>query len=243
MLEIPTLKINFRKITPLLLLLGGLSLWPGWVSDSYFALIPILSFVLLLALMIGYQRANEWVFELLSREGFLYAILSALAITLLSAALVLISAEAVHIDNTLDGLGMLRLSMILGAPAGVMTWVLLSKRIGYKNIFMLKSFLISYALITATAVSQINRGGEDAEQKTLVRSVIEKKTNHGGLTTFLAQQRPANYIFIPYDEGVERLAVPTSVWDTMYTNATINLTAKAGYFGYDYVVRFNGRTL
>ncbi|MCF6353584.1 MAG: hypothetical protein L3J26_00535 [Candidatus Polarisedimenticolaceae bacterium] len=243
MFETPPLKINFYKITPLLLLLGALSLWSCVVVDSYFVLIPIASFILLLALMITYKKANEIVFELIPRLGFLYAILASLAVTLLSAALLLISAEAVHIDNTLNGINMLRISMLLGAPAGVMTWVLLSKRIGYKNIFMLKSFLISYALVAAAATSQINRGVDDAEQKTIVRGVMGKKENSGGLATFLAQQKPAHYITIPYDGGVERLAVPTSVWDTMYKNATINLTAKAGYFGYDYVVRFNGRTL
>ncbi len=243
MLETPPLKINFYKITPWLILLGALSLWPCRVVDSSFALIPVASFILLLALLITYQKANEIVFELLSRLGFLYAILASLAVTLLSASLLLISAEAVHIDNTLNGISMLRISLILGAPIGVMSWVLLSKRIGYKNIFMLKSFLISYALVVATITSQINRGVDDAEQKRLVRGVIEKRENSGGLTSFLAQQKPANYIYIPYDEGIERLAIPTSVWDTMYKSAIINLTAKAGYFGYDYVVRFNGRTL
>jgi len=243
MFEPPQLKINFYKTTPLLIVLAVLSLWPCVVVDSYFVLVPVASFILLLALMVTYQKANEVVFELLPRLGFLYAILASLAVTLLSASLLLISSEAVHIDNTLNGISMLRISLLIGALIGVMTWVLLSKRIGYKNIFMLKSFLISYALVAATITSQINRGVEGGEQKTVVRGVIDKKENSGGLTTYLTQQYPSNYIYIPYDERVERLVVPTSVWDTLYKSSTVDLTAKTGYFGYDYVTRFNGRPL
>ncbi|MFC1602905.1 hypothetical protein ACFL3U_05015 [Pseudomonadota bacterium] len=227
----------------MLILLAALSLWPSIIVDSYFVAVPIASFAVLLALMVTYQKANEIVFELIPRLRFLYAILTSLAITLVSAALLLIASEAVHIDNTLNGVSMLRISLIVGAPIGVMTWVPLSKRIGYKNIFMLKSFLISFALVAATITSQINRGVDNAEQKTVVRGVIEKKENNGGFTTFLTQQKPSNYIYIPYDETIERLVAPTSVWDTMYKNATVNLTAKAGYFGYDYVVQFNERSL
>jgi len=243
MLETPPLKINFIKIAPLLILLAALSLWPSIIIDSYFVAIPIASFVILLALMVTYKKANEIVFELLSRLGFLYAILISLAVTLVSASLLLISSEAVHIDNTLNGVSMLRISLIIGAPIGVMIWVPLSKRIGYKNIFMLKSFLISFALIAATAISQINRSIDNAEQKTVVRGVIEKKENHGGFTTFITQQKPFNYIYIPYDETIERLVAPTSVWDTLYKSATVNLKAMNGYFGYDYVMQFNERSL
>lgn len=243
MLEPPQLKINFIKIGPLLILLAALSLWPSIIIDSYFVAIPIASFIVLLVLMVIYKKANEIVFELIPRLGFLYAILTSLAITLVSASLLLISSEAVHIDNTLNGVSMLRISLLVGAPIGVMTWVPLSKRIGYKNIFMLKSFLISYALVSATIASQINRGVDDAEEKTVVRGVIEKKENHGGFTTFITQQKPSNYIYIPYDETIERLVVPTSVWDTLYKSANINLKAKTGYFGYDYVVQFNERSL
>ena len=243
MLEPPQLKINFIKVAPLLVLLAALSLWPSIIVDSDFVAIPIASFVVLLTLMVTYQKANAIVFELIPRLGFLYAILTSLAITLVSASLLLIASEAVHIDNTLNGVSMLRISLIVGAPIGVMTWVPLSKCIGYKNIFMLKSFLISFALVAATITSQINRGVDDAEQKTVVRGVIEKKENNGGFITFLTQQKPSNYIYIPYDETIERLVAPTSVWDTMYKSATVNLTAKAGYFGYDYVVQFNERSL
>ncbi len=240
MSEVPQLKINFYKITPLLIVLAMLSLWPCVVIDSYFVLIPIASFMLLLALMMTYKKANEIVFELLPREGFLYAILASLAVTLLSASLLLISSEAVHIDNTLNGISMLRISLLIGAPIGVMTWVPLSKCIGYKNIFMLKSFLISYALVAATITSQINRGVDDGEQKIVVRGVIDKKENSGGLTTYLTQQDPSNYIYIPYDETIERLVVPTRVWDALYKSSTVDLTAKTGYFGYDYVTQCNG---
>ena len=243
MSEASQLKINFYKITPLLMLLAALSLWPCMVVDSYFVIIPVASFVALLALMVTYKKANEIVFELISRQGFLYAILTSLSVTLLSASLLLISSEAAHIDNTLNGVSMLRISLIMGAPIGVMTWVPLSKRIGYKNIFMLKSFLISYALVAATITSQINRGVDDAEQKTVVRAVFEKKENNGGFTTYLTQQRPFNYIYIPYDETIERLVVPTAVWDTLHKSSTVDLIAITGYFGYDYVTQFNGRTL
>jgi len=243
MSEVPQLKINFYKITPLLVVLAVLSLWPCVVIDSYFVLIPIASFILLLALMITYKKANKIVFELLPKEGFLYGILASLAVTLLSASLLLISSEAVHIDNTLNGISMLRISLLIGALIGVMTWVPLSKRIGYKNIFMLKSFLISFALVAATITSQINRGVEGGEQKTVVRGVIDKKENRGGLTTYLTQQDPSNYIYIPYDETIERLVVPTRVWDTLYKSSIVDLTAKTGYFGYDYVMQFNGFSL
>jgi len=243
MSEAVQLKINFTKIAPLLILLAAMSLWPSVIVDSYFVAVPIASFVVLLALMVTYKKANEIVFELFPRVAFLYAILASLAVTLLSASLLLISSEAVHIDNTLNGVSMLRISLIIGAPIGVMTWVPLSKRIGYKNIFMLKSFLISFALVAATITSQINRGFDEGEQKTVVRGVIEKKENSGGFTTYLTQQKPSNYIYIPYDETIERLVAPTSVWDTMYKNATVSLTAKVGYFGYDYVTQFNDRTL
>lgn len=243
MFQTPQLKINFYKITPLLIMLAALSLWPCALVDSYFVVVPIVSFTLLLALMITYKKANEIIFELISRRGFLYAILALLSVTLLSASLLLISYEAVHIDNTLNGISMLRISLIVGAPIGVMTWVPISKRIGYKNIFMLKSFLISYALVAATTISQINREFSGGEEKTVVRNVFEKKENRGGLTTYLTAQRPANYIYISYDEALERLVVPTAVWDSLYKSATVDLTAKVGYFGYDYITHFNGRTL
>ncbi len=243
MFQIPQLKINFYKITPLLLLLAALSLWPCVVVDSHFVVIPIVSFILLLAFMIACKKANETVLELIPPPGFLYAILVLLAVTLLSASLLLIASEAVHIDNTLNGIGMLRISLIIGALTGVMTWVPISKRIGYKNIFMLKSFLISYALVAATITSQVNREFANGEEKTLVRNVFDKKENRGGFTTYLSAQKPANYIYIPYDEALERLAVPTAVWDTLHKSVTVDLTAKVGYFGYDYVTHFNGRTL
>ena len=243
MSEVPQLKINFYKVAPLMMLLAALSLWPSMIIDSYFVALPIVSFVLLLALMVVYKKANEIVFELIPRLGFLYAILASLAVTLLSASLLLISSEAVHIDNTLNGISMLRISLIIGIPIGVMTWVPISKRIGYKNIFMLKSFLISYALVSATIISQINRGVDDAEEKTVIRGVVEKKENSGGFTTYLTQQRPLNYIYIPYDETIERLVAPTAVWDVLNKSSTVDLTAKEGYFGYDYVVQFNGRAL
>jgi len=243
MSDIPQLKINFIKIAPLLILLAALSIWPSRVVDSSFVAIPIISFLLLLVFMVAFKKANTVVFELLPRLGFLYAVLILLSVTLLSASLLLISYEAVHIDNTLNGVSMLRISLIIGAPIGVMTWVPLSKCLGYKNIFMLKSFLISFALVAATITSQINRGFDEGEQKQVVRSVIEKKQNSGGITSYLTQQDPLNYIYIPYDETIERLSVPTSVWDTMYQNATIRLAAKTGYFGYDYVMRFNDRAL
>ena len=243
MLQTPQLNINFYKITPLLILLAALSLWPSVVVDSYFIAIPIVSFILLLALMITYKKANEIIFELIPRRGFLYAILVLLSVTLLSASLLLISSEAAHIDNTLNGINMLRISLIIGAPIGVMTWVPISKRIGYKNIFMLKSFLISYALVAATIASQVNREFAGDEEKIVVRNVFEKKENRGGFTSYLTAQRPANYIYISYDETLEQLVVPTTVWDTLYKSATVDLTAKVGYFGYDYVTHFNGRSL
>ncbi len=243
MSDIPQLKINFIKIAPLLVLLAALSLWPSMVVDSSFVAVPIISFLLLLAVMVIFKKANAVVFELVPKLGFLYVVLILLSVTLLSASLLLISYEAVYIDNTLNGVSMLRIALIIGAPIGVMTWVPLSKRLGYKNIFMLKSFLISFALVAATIASQINRGFDDGEQKQVVRSVIEKKKNRGGLTSYLTQRAPLSYIYIPYDESIERLSVPTSVWDTMYQNATIRLAAKTGYFGYDYVVRFNDRAL
>ncbi len=243
MSDLPQLKINFIKIAPLLLLLAVLSVWPSLVVDSYFVVVPIISFLLLLAFMVTFKKANTAVFEVMSRLGFLYVVLILLSVTLLSASLLLISHESVHIDNTLNGVGMLRISLLIGAPFGVMTWVPLSKCLAYKNIFMLKSFLISFALVAAAITSQINRTFDEDEQKQVVRSVIEKKKNSGGFTTFLTQQKPSNYIYVPYDETIERLVVPTSVWDTMYQNATIRLIAKTGYFGYDYVIRFNDRAL
>jgi len=230
-------------LIPWFFLLGALSLWPAVMIGSYFTAVPIVAFLILIGLQITYRRAGETLHQLISSEGLLYANLGALAIVLLSSSLLLISFEATHIDNTLNGIGLLRMSLIVGAPIGVMTWVRISKKIQFKNIVMLKAFLISFALITATLASQFNRGTDAVEHHTLVANVLDKEKDDGGVMTLLTGGDAPHYIFVPFDESVERLVAPVGVWDTMFKSATINLSVREGRLGYSYIARFNDLAL
>lgn len=226
-------------------LLTGFTVWAVQENGTIFSAVPIVALSLFLLLLAVFCRARASWFERghFKWEELRAAVLVLLAINLASSALLLFTAEAWHIDNTLDGVGMLRYSLLAGAPVGVMLWIKLAKIFDKKNIVMLKVFLISFALISATGTSQLNRRHNETGFTDKTADVIRKEKGIPGPVSYLTRQQPANYIFIPHHDDVERLVVPESVWNVTFQSATLNLSVKAGYFGYQYVSRFNSRAL
>jgi hypothetical protein len=235
--------INYIIMAVMLGVLGMLSILPSMVADTIFSLAPILFFSIFTILVITYLKYHDRFPAEISKEGFLYTILIILCCTLISSSALLVSAESFYMDNTLDGMSMLRISMILGAPVGVITWVWLSKQIGIKHIVFLKTFLISFALYFATMVSLINRESADQENISMAADVVNKEKNSGSIATYLLNVEPLPYIYIPYEEDVERLSIPKVLWDPMYPNASINLNIRKGYFGYYYIDSINEQHL
>lgn len=235
----------YVMFTLLSILATGFTVWATQENGTIFSVVPIVSLLLFILLLVAFCRAKESWFErdTLKWEELRAAVLVLLAINLASSALLLFTAEARHIDNTLDGVGMLRLSLLAGAPVGVMFWVKLAKIFEKKNIVMLKVFLISFALFSATGTSQLNRKHNEAGFTHTAADVISKEKGIAGPVSFLTRQQPANYIFIPHHDDVERLVVPEPVWNVAFQSASLNLSIKTGYFGYPYVARFNNRAL
>jgi len=235
--------INYAISVVMLGVLTMLSILPSMVTDTIFSLAPILCFGIFIILVIAYLKYHRRLPAEISKEGLLYTILIILCCTLISSSALLVSAESFYLDNTLDGMNLLRISMILGAPVGVMTWVWLSKLVGIKHIVFLKTFLITFALYFATMASQINRESADQENISMTADVVNKKKNNGSIATYLLNVEPLPYIYIPYEEDVERLSIPKVLWDPMYPNANINLNIRKGYFGYYYIDAIGDRRL
>ncbi|MCF6282126.1 MAG: hypothetical protein L3J28_07930 [Candidatus Polarisedimenticolaceae bacterium] len=242
--------IKFQKksyiiFAVLSVLLTMVSLWAAKENATSYALVPLLSWLILIALLIAFSQAKEeWFSEHFKWEELRTAILVVLVINLMSSALLLIASEASHIDNTLDGINLFRLSLLAGAPVGVMFWIKLSKIFDKKSIVMLKMFLISFALITATAASQLNRKSAGSEELPMVIDVLRKEQGGVGVASYLMQVEPPLFIFFQnHNDEEERLVAPEAVWNVTFNNATMNLSIKEGYLGYHYVLRFGGRVL
>lgn len=235
--------INYVMIPMMLGVLLMLSILPLLYTKTILSWVPLSFSVIFISLVFTYIRYSDRFPAEISKEGFLYTILIVLCCTLISSSALLVSAESFHIDNTLDGMNMLRISMFIGAPVGVMIWVWLSKLVGIKHIVFLKTFLISFALYFATMVSHINRGPANQETITMSSDVINKEENRGSIATYLLNRKPPPYIYIPYEDDVERLNIPKALWDPLYPNASLELNIKEGYFGYYYIETINGRNL
>jgi hypothetical protein len=223
--------------------LGGLSFWPAITIDSLYAYLPPVGFLAVMGMLIARLRMGSGLFEEVTEEGFLYTLMGITAFSLISSALLLICAEAVHIDNTLEGLNMARWSLVAGAPVGAMTWVWISKQLEIKNIILLKSFLISFALFCTTITSQVNRGSIEVEDITLAAEVLDKEQSAIPFATHLTGRQPSRYILIPYEGEIERLNVSRRLWDGMFKNNEIELGVHKGYFGYLYVNDLNKQPL
>jgi hypothetical protein len=222
-----------------LMALGALSLWPALTMGSLLTAIPILGFVVVLCCVLLYMKMGARLFEHFTTDGFLYTTLGSVAVTLISSTLLLLLAEAPYIDNTIHGLSMLRYALVAGMPVGAMTWVWLSKRLGIKHIILLKAFLISFAMLSATATSQINRGKGVLEDASLTADVMEKSKDQNSIIAYMNGVAVYRYIYIPLEDEDERLNVPGQVWDAMYNNASVELSLRNGYFGYPYVETLN----
>lgn len=229
----------------LLALLATTTFWVTRENSTVYAVIPIASLVLFTLLLVAFCLAKESWFDggQFTWKELRMAVLVVLAINLGSAALLLIAAEASHIDNTLNGLNMLRICLLVGAPAGVVFWIMLSKIFEKKNIVMLKVFLISFALLFATGVSQLNRKLADAGLSQLATDIIRKERGGVGLASFLNKQDPPLFVFIQIHDTEERLVVPEAVWSATFQNASMELSVREGYLGYSYVSHFDGRAL
>ena len=239
---------NFEKrekvlLVILLIVTGALTLWAALANGSIFIILPACGYVLFCVLLFLFSKPPSSVIEHFSWEEIRNAVLVTLAITLLSAAVLLISAEARHIDNTLDGVNLLRINLIAGVAFGVMFWVMLSRVFDKLNIVMLKSFLIAFALATATGASQLNRVMGDVENASIRTAVLRKEKATSGITSYLTASDPPSYIFIPYGDDGERLVVPKGVWNALFQNADIKLSVTSGYLGYQYVAAINDRSL
>ncbi|WP_457670705.1 hypothetical protein [Thiolapillus sp.] len=226
-------------------LLAAITFWAVRENGTIYTVVPIVSLALFTLLLIAFGLARESWFdeEHFKWEELRAAVLVMLAINLGSAALLLIAAEAFHIDNTLGGLNLLRISLLIGAPIGVMVWVLLSRIFHKRNIVMLKVFLISFALLSATGASQLNRklaGGEPLQVETVI---LRKERGNVGLTSFLSKKDPPLFIFIHNQGAVERLVAPEAAWSATFQNANMQLLVREGYLGYPYVSHFSGREL
>ncbi len=231
--------------TILFVLLATVTLWGVLENGTIYVVLPIASLVLFTVLLTAFCLAKDSWFddELFTWKELRAAVLVLLAVNLASSALLLIAAEAFHIDNTLGGLNMLRISLLVGAPVGVMFWIKLSKILEKKNIVMLKVFLISFALLSATGASQINRKLGDAGTSQVMTDIIRKERGEVGLTSFLSKRDPPLFVFVHNHDTEERLVVPEAVWSTTFQNANMELSVREGYFGYPYVSHFDGREL
>lgn len=227
----------------MLMALGGICLWPAMTIQSLYAYPPSIGFLAVIGMIITRLRMGTRLFEEFTEEGFLYTLMGITAFSLVSSALLLICAEAIHIDNTLEGLSMARWSLIAGAPAGAMTWVWISKQLEIKNIILLKSFLISFALLCTTITSQVNRGSAELEDITLAAEVLDKEQSAIPFATHITGRQPSRYILIPYEGEIERLNVSRRLWDGMFKNNEIELGMRKGYFGYLYVNDLNRQPL
>lgn len=220
------------------------TLWAVVENGTQYTLVPVISLAIFTLLLIAFCVAKaHWFSDIFKWEELRAALLITLAINLASSALLLISAEAAHIDNTLNGTNMLRISLLVGAPVGVMFWIKLSKTFDKKNIVMLKIFLISFALISATGASQLNRKSVDAEASQLTIDILRKERGDAGLTSFLTKQPPPYFVFIRNGDEEERLVVPEAFWNVTFQSATINLSLESGYFGFVYVSQFKGQVI
>ncbi len=227
----------------LLVVTGALTLWAALSNGSVFVVLPVCGYVLFGMLLFLFWRPPEPLLRHFGREEIRNAVLAVLALTLLSAALLLICAEAPHIDNTLDGVNLLRISLLAGAPFGVMFWLKLSRVFDKRNIVMLKSFLIAFALAAAAGTSQINRVAGAREGVPIQTDILGKEKPDGGITSFLTASEPRGYIFVPYGEDEERLVPPKGVWNALYRGGEVRLSVIAGRLGYPYIAAFNGRPL
>jgi hypothetical protein len=223
----------------------SLTAWATMANGTLYASVPLISLLFLLPLLIGYALAKEaWFSELFKWEELRMAVLVVLVINLLSSALLLITSEASHIDNTLDGVNLFRISLLIGAPIGVMFWIKLSKVFDMKSIVMLKMFMISFALINATVASQLNRKLDDPSESSVFVDILKKEQGGVGLASYLMQEKPPLFIFFQNSRGdEERLVAPKVVWNVAYSNANIELSVKEGYLGYHYVSRLSGLLL
>ncbi len=238
MIKLP--KKAYILIAILSVLLIFLSLWAAKENGTIFALIPLLSLLILLPLLAAYCLAKEhWFSDIFKWEELRKAVLVVLVINLLSSALLLIASEATHIDNTLGGINLFRLSLLVGAPIGVMFWIKLSKVFDIKSIVMLKMFMISFAMINATAASQLNRKSAGSTESSMTVDVLRKEQAGIGFSSYLMQEKAPLLIFILYNDEEEQLIVPERVWNVAYSNATMELSTKEGYLGYRYVQRFS----
>ncbi len=237
-------KKAYFLVALLFLLMGAFSLWAAMENGTLYAAVPLLSLLFLGPLLVAYCIAKEaWFSELFKWEELRTAVLVVLVVNLLSSALLLIASEASHLDNTLNGINLFRLSLFVGAPIGVMLWIKLSKVFDIKSIVMLKMFMISFALINATAASQLNRKLADPAEQSIIVDVLQKEQGDVGFSSYLMRQKPPNFIFIQREGEEERLVVPEVVWNVAYSNSTLDLLTKEGYLGYRYVQRFNGLAL
>ncbi|WP_456379639.1 hypothetical protein [Thiolapillus sp.] len=238
-------KKAYVVLAMLLVLLVVVTFWSVRENGTIYTAVPAVSLALFTLLLIAFGLAKEsWFDEEHFRwEELRAAVLVVLAINLGSSALLLIAAEASHIDNTLGGLNLLRISLLVGAPVGVMTWILLSRIFDKRNIVMLKVFLISFALLFATGASQLNRKLADAGSSQVTIDIIRKERGEVGLTSFLSKQEPPLFVFIQNDDAEERLVVPEAVWSATFQNAVMQLSVREGYLGYPYVSHFDGREL
>jgi len=233
-------KKSYFLIALLLVLLTTFSLWAVKENGTLYAFLPLLSLLILVPLLIAYCLAKEhWFSELFKWEELRMAVLVVLVINLLSSALLLIASEASHIDNTLNGISLFRLSLLVGAPIGVMFWIKLSKVFDIKSIVMLKMFMISFAMINATAASQFNRKSAGSTESSMTVDILRKEQGSVGFSAYLMREEAPLLIFILNDDEEEQLIVPERVWNVAYNNATIELTTKEGYFGYRYVEHFS----
>ena len=237
-------KKAYALFTLLFSLLTALTLWAVIENGTSYRLVPLISLLILALLLIAFSMAREsWFSDNFKWEELRAALLITLAINLASSALLLIASEATHIDNTLDGVNMLRIALLIGAPVGVMFWIRLSKIFDKKNIVMLKIFLISFALISATGASQLNRKSANAKVSQIAIDVLRKEQGGAGLASFLNQQTPPHFIFIQSHGEEERLVVPEALWSVLFQSSTINLSLKSGYFGFTYVSHIEGRVI
>ena len=225
-------------------LLALFSFWAAKENTTIYALIPLVSLLFFALLLVAFCLARDsWFSEHFKWEELRAAVLVMLAINLGSSALLLIAAEANHLDNTLDGTTLFRLSLLAGVPVGVMIWVKLSRIFDKKNIVMLKTFLISFALFSATTASQINRKLADEEESQITIDILKKEPGNTGLASWLTRKKAPLFIFIRNHNEEERLVVPKTVWSNTLRYASINLSVKEGYLGYTYVLRFDGKML
>ncbi len=223
----------------LLVMAVATNAWAVMSNGSFISAIPLAASVLYIVALVLVRKAWQSGVDEQKRRGLMLTGLCALIASLLSGAFLLIFSEAKHLDNTLHGMNLFRLYFIVGAGVGAMLGARLARMLTVKKIFVIKAFLISFALFAITGASQLNRLGGDADETHIYADVLKKDSDQAGLISLLSHGEPARFVYLLYDEGVERLILPKLLWNVVMPKATANLTVRAGYLGYPYVIELN----